>query len=215
MTYLQLEVKHGQSCRNRSVVFSHNFSKAQNREQQKPNMSKPKQFKMDLVTRLGGQAHYDIVIFNWVERLVKDPLLNGLYSNCNIDDLCFMQRQVLDLAILEMCPSAREALLVKVQLYHYDFYEKGWNSTLFDVVKKNLADALAHVWAEPDIVRDMLDCLEELRGDLFGNGSCVTPMKNFNNEKTMFAAKMYLAAFQRRVSEYASRPNVIECRRIE
>lgn len=73
MTYLQLEVKHGQSCRNRSVVFSHNFSKAQNREQQKPNMSKPKQFKMDLVTRLGGQAHYDIVIFNWVERLVKDP----------------------------------------------------------------------------------------------------------------------------------------------
>eukprot|EP00934_Nitzschia_sp_Nitz4_P005866 Nitzschia sp. Nitz4//scaffold278_size24532//27//500//NITZ4_008369-RA/size24532-processed-gene-0.0-mRNA-1//1//CDS//3329545357//5856//frame0 len=126
-----------------------------------------KTYQKDIVNRLGGADQYDMVIMNLAERILEDRRVGRFYKSLGFKDLCGLQREVLDLALLDMDEESLLKMETRVQLYHYRFFLLGMKTAHFDTIKDHLFESLLNCWAEPEVAEDVLECFEDLRYTVF------------------------------------------------
>lgn len=142
-----------------------------------------RRYKKNIVYRLGGSYQYEKLIIEFCEQLVKEPTLKGIFGCVHADSLCKLQREVLDLALVEMVPGERERICTQVILYHYRIFSMGLKSTHFPFIKEVLLRALRHTWAEQDIIDDVLEYFQELEYVFFhGNDTSSNFVMELDNE---------------------------------
>lgn len=126
------------------------------------------QYKKDIVSRMGGEPHYTMAIFELSERLLQDPKLKDLYGRvCEVQDLYDMQKEVLDLALIDTNSEEREKSFTRVMLYHYRLFSMGLNAAHFSTIRAHLKNVLLVLWVEPDVIEDILKYFDDLLGDLY------------------------------------------------
>lgn len=126
-----------------------------------------KQYKKDVISRLGGPLQYQKLIIELTERLVRDPKLKPSFGSLDYNGVHKVLKDMLDLALCDLDMESREKLHAKVVLYHYGLFLLGLNATNFTDIKNHLIGALLHSWVDADVIDDILSLFEELRKEVF------------------------------------------------
>lgn len=129
-----------------------------------------KQYKKDVVNRLGGSFQYQKFIIEFTERLARDSKLQPFYGRFSFDSIHKVQTELLELAFCQMESEAREKLYAKLAVYHSGLFMLGMNSANFNDIKNHLLGALLNSWADSDVIDDIGGLFEELRKELFDTG---------------------------------------------
>lgn len=126
-------------------------------------------YKKDIIERLGGEAQYELTIVDFSERLMGDPLLSDFYVKFSLENLCVLQRNVLDLALAEVEDEEEHIKACqRVLLDHTPFIMVGFNGSHFDRIKAHLHEALNHFWLGADVIEDIEQNFDSLRSGFFG-----------------------------------------------
>lgn len=117
---------------------------------------------------MGGYSIYDLAILDFSERLVEDPNLHHLYGKISWGSLCQMQREVLDLALIDMNQVEKNDAYIRIMLYHYRLFSWGLTNWHFHIMREHLFDVLLHLLVEPDVRNDIVQFYDEFQSVLFG-----------------------------------------------
>ncbi len=123
-----------------------------------------KQYKSDSLTRFGGEAQYDMAVFDFCDRIIEDSTLAFFYGAFGHDRLAVVQKNLLDLAFLESADEEGyiSSLLNSVTLEHSKLFTIGLNETHFDSLKNPFVEALRHSWVEEDVLEEAILLLKPL-----------------------------------------------------
>lgn len=139
-------------------------------------------YKKNVVERLGGSCHFDMIIFHMCERMIEDIRLKKYYGPCHVDDLFELQQAVMELATRDFSDEENHVKFYdRTTLQHYHLFLLGLNISHFDVIKSHLLDSLQYFWCDADVVEDILDLFEPLRISFYNKGGTLTNTSNKNN----------------------------------
>lgn len=127
-------------------------------------------YKNDIFNRLGGECQYDMIIVNFAESLIKNRILTKFFGQFSLESLTKLQREVLDLALLEQSEEEEVKTIRRVLLLHYRLFENGLNGSHFAAIREHLVSALHSVWADSDVIDDITSQFDSLEEGFFGTG---------------------------------------------
>jgi hypothetical protein len=160
--------------------------------------------KSDLFSRLNGESTLDFAIIASCERIMNDPTLEPFYRHFDMENLRFLQKEMLLFAIAK-APKNID-VNARISLRHYQLVDMGFNESHFDLQIGHLVAALEESWVEKEVIDDVKSCMGAFRV-LFESSSGIdkkTMVKQFREAIQHEEIKAVIGSKQRQLPKRSS-----------